>query len=110
MRPVKRGQHAEVDQAAGAAVEPLTGPPLTPAVLGHKPLDRCRELTRTLHRGIDVIRAEHLAAHRESVFVAPIGPCHLRSAPPGHATSGGPCPEFEATTILSYKKGFPLAG
>src|SRR3979411_63190 len=65
---VQAAQHRQIDDRAGAAVEPRPGPQRAPAELGRPFRHRARELVGAGNRLIDVILAEHFLAHLEAFF------------------------------------------
>src|SRR6266566_6292725 len=68
MGPVERAQHCQIDDRAGAAVEPRPCPQGAPAKLG-RPLRHCScELIGPGDRLVDVVLAKHLLAHLEAFF------------------------------------------
>ena len=67
-RAIERRQHRQVQQAAGLAIEPGTGPRVSPAPLGRDALKRHREIVGRAQRLVDVLGAQDLAAQRQAAI------------------------------------------
>src|SRR5712691_3915036 len=65
----ERGDHSEVEDRALARGQRLVAPGFAPAILGDDALKIAVEVVGALERAVDVLLAEHLAAHGEAAVV-----------------------------------------
>src|SRR6476660_2106574 len=59
----ERGDHAEIEDRALARGQRVVAPGLSPAILGDDALEIAIEVVGALERAINILFAEHLAAH-----------------------------------------------
>src|SRR5215813_10676673 len=65
----ERGDHAEIEDRALARAQRVVAPGFTPAILGDEALEIAVEVIGALERAIDIVCAEHLAAHGEAAVI-----------------------------------------
>src|SRR5262249_47589984 len=65
----ERGDHAEIEDGALARAQRVVAPGFTPAILGDEALEIAVEVVGALERAIDIVLAEHLAAHAETAVI-----------------------------------------
>src|SRR5262249_51881379 len=65
----ERGDHAEIEDRALARSERVVAPGFTPTILGNDALKIAVEIVGALERAIDIVFAEHLAAHGEAAVI-----------------------------------------
>src|SRR5262245_65527177 len=65
----ERGDHAEIEDRALARSERVVAPGFTPTILGDDALEITVEVIGALERAIDIVFAEHLAAHGEAAVI-----------------------------------------
>src|SRR5262245_51144331 len=73
----ERGDHAEIEDRALARAQRVVAPGFTPAILGDEALEIAVEVVGALERAIDIVFAEHLAAHAETAIIGDIGRAHV---------------------------------
>src|SRR5262249_16301910 len=64
-----RGDHAEIEDGALARAQRVVAPGFTPTILGDEALEIAVEVIGALERAIDIVFAEHLAAHAEAAVI-----------------------------------------
>src|SRR5262249_47361283 len=65
----ERGDHAEIEDGALARAQRVVAPGFTPAILGDEALEIAVEVVGALESAIDIVFAEHLAAHAEAAVI-----------------------------------------
>src|SRR5262245_48280141 len=65
----ERGDHAEIEDRALARAQRVVAPGFTPTILGDDALEIAVEVIGALERAIDIVCAEHLAAHAEAAVI-----------------------------------------
>src|SRR5262245_44246979 len=65
----ERGDHAEIEDRALARAQRVVAPGFTPTILGDDALEIAVEVIGALERAIDIVFAEHLAAHAEAAVI-----------------------------------------
>src|SRR6516162_1415823 len=65
----ERGDHAEIEDRALARAQRVVAPGFAPTILGDEALEIAVEVIGALKRAIDIVCAEHLAAHAEAAVI-----------------------------------------
>src|SRR6185437_14202670 len=94
VRPVERGQHGEVEEAARLARQAGPRPHLAPAIFRDEILQHLAEAVGAGERAVDMLGAQHLPTHGETLVVEIlVHPFLLKRCATGnlrHAWSPGP--------------------
>src|SRR6516165_11165179 len=80
----ERGDHAEIEDRALARAQRVVAPSFAPTILGDEPLEIAVEGVGAREHAIDIVFAEHLAAHAEAAVIGVlVHGSFLRFAPAG---------------------------
>src|SRR5581483_2875808 len=93
-----RDERGDRDGAPRSPVEPRSRPDLAPRVAGDQLLELFGQLRRLRRRGVDVVVAEHLAAHAHAVVVAHRKDLTLSLNSSGASTFARWAPRISATS------------
>src|SRR5262249_1408182 len=93
----ERGDHAEIEDRALARGQRVVAPGFTPTILGDEALEIAVEVIGALERAIDIVFAEHLAAHGEAAVIGVLIHCYLETE--SEVSCGSP--DFDLITEIS---------